>query len=520
MKQRVVLLSLCAAAFLLLLTCCLIALGRTLSSPPAREEEGFNYGLVMDAGSVHTTTSVYRWPVTKTNGTGVVEEIFSCEGSADSGISSYAAHPEAVADALAAGGCLDEASARVPEPLKRKSVLFLGGTAGMRVLNATNSSAAAEVVTEVRKALDERGFLKEAGRSTAKILGSTEEGILGWITVNQLSGAFNDTRKSVGALDWGGASSQITFQVDEASSDDGKNNTHEVSLFGKDYKVFTTSHLCYGQKEAGRRYFVELVYEDYKRRNGSLADVVPSPCQPAGHEYELPAADLFFSACTRRSDRAFQEAAEANPGRIFRFEGTSSVHLCDLEVAKAFHHRRCVESYLEPHCFARGDVPAPPPSDFLAFSTYWYLISALRIPAGRVSEEDFTKTVLKLCDSSYSYAHALLGTWGPEVEHTSCFKGLFMHHLLRDGYRFSGWNHIDFVKRVSDAEVGWTLGYMLERTNSLPEVLLVRYTDSVVHHASLTGVIVVLCFVGLALCVCGVGKQRNKDYNLCQTINA
>ncbi len=47
-----------------------------------------------------------------------------------------------------------------------------------------------------------------------------------------------------------------------------------------------------------------------------------------------------------------------------------------------------------------------------------------------------------------------------------------MHRLLRDGYHFSEWTDIDFVKRVSGAEVGWTLGWMLEATNSLPEVVV------------------------------------------------
>jgi hypothetical protein len=36
-----------------------------------------------------------------------------------------------------------------------------------------------------------------------------------------------------------------------------------------------------------------------------------------------------------------------------------------------------------------------------------------------------------------------------------------MHRLLTRGYHFGDWDDISFVKRVSDAEVGWALGYMI-----------------------------------------------------------
>lgn len=37
------------------------------------------YGIVMDAGSSHTTVYVYRWPADKQNGTGVVSQHSECK---------------------------------------------------------------------------------------------------------------------------------------------------------------------------------------------------------------------------------------------------------------------------------------------------------------------------------------------------------------------------------------------------------------------------------------------------------
>jgi hypothetical protein len=48
-----------------------------------------NYGVVYDAGSVHTTVAVYEWSRQKLNGTGVVREVLTCEIPIERGISSF-----------------------------------------------------------------------------------------------------------------------------------------------------------------------------------------------------------------------------------------------------------------------------------------------------------------------------------------------------------------------------------------------------------------------------------------------
>ncbi len=386
-----------------------------------------NYGVVMDAGSVHTTTSVYAWPAVRTNITGQVREVFSCEGSADSGVSSYADKPERVGEGLEAGGCLRQALGKVPTRLRPNSVLFMGATAGMRVLNATNSTSAGRIINYADEFLQRQGF--RPGR-TAEIMQSAEEGVMGWITVNYLNGTFDgkQQQRSVGALDWGGASSQITFE-------EAKSGGHrKVTLFEREYSVFTASHLCYGQKEALRRYFVEQIYRQWTKSEdkSQLPVEVESPCLPrrdsdedadSSSLYTLPASELFFSVCTRRSDVAFQRLAESGPNLIFRFVGTSNLTSCDAEVAKAFDLAHCRQSYRAQHCFDSADIPRPDSkTTFLAFSTYWYLVSALHITPGVIGESDFEAVINKLCKSSLGYALGLLGGQGVEVEHTSCFK--------------------------------------------------------------------------------------------------
>ena len=216
---------------------------------------GLDYGVVYDAGSVHTTVSVYAWSKRKLNGTGVVREIASCEIPVERGISSFYSDPRSVKNYILDAECLPQVLSAVPKMARRSSPIYLGGTAGMRVLNVTDPTAAAQIIGNLSEALASTPFDHD-GR-TAEIVSGTTEGILGWITSNYLSNVFgtNESRpvpsSRFGALDWGGASSQITFEVGEGQRGPPE-NMHELGLYGKKYKIFTSSHLCYGQAEAVR----------------------------------------------------------------------------------------------------------------------------------------------------------------------------------------------------------------------------------------------------------------------------
>ena len=62
-----------------------------------------------------------------------------------------------------------------------------------------------------------------------------------------------DIKPSLGALDLGGASTQITFVPQNKSS-----ATERFRLYGKDYPVYTKSYLCYGLTEIYRRFLAQL----------------------------------------------------------------------------------------------------------------------------------------------------------------------------------------------------------------------------------------------------------------------
>ena len=63
---------------------------------------------------------------------------------------------------------------------------------------------------------------------------------------------------TLGALDMGGASTQITFYTPDLKKE-ATNYTEEVQLYGANYSVYTNSYLCYGIDETIRKYMAYLV---------------------------------------------------------------------------------------------------------------------------------------------------------------------------------------------------------------------------------------------------------------------
>nr|XP_036863417.1 ectonucleoside triphosphate diphosphohydrolase 8 isoform X5 [Manis javanica] len=139
------------------------------------------FGIVFDAGSSHTSVFVYRWPADKENNTGVVSQASACQVKGP-GISSYTSNPIEAGESLQ--GCLEEALALIPEARRPETPMFLGATAGMRLLSRKNSSQAEDIFAAVSRVLgqspvDFRG---------AELLAGQDEGALGWITINYVLG--------------------------------------------------------------------------------------------------------------------------------------------------------------------------------------------------------------------------------------------------------------------------------------------------------------------------------------------
>ncbi|KGL97454.1 Ectonucleoside triphosphate diphosphohydrolase 2, partial [Charadrius vociferus] len=218
------------------------------------------YGIVLDAGSSHTAMFVYKWPADKENDTGVVSEHSMCDVKGP-GISSYSSNPPAAGTSLV--HCLNQALRDVPKEKHTGTPLYLGATAGMRLLNIANPQASDAVLSAVAATLKSYPFNFRG----AKILSGEEEGVFGWVTANYLLENFikrgwlgewiQPQKKTLGAMDFGGASTQITFETRDTIED--PRNEVMLKLYGQAYKVYTHSFLCYGRDQVLKRLLSKLL---------------------------------------------------------------------------------------------------------------------------------------------------------------------------------------------------------------------------------------------------------------------
>ncbi|XP_052537284.1 ectonucleoside triphosphate diphosphohydrolase 8 [Tympanuchus pallidicinctus] len=414
---------------------------------------GTKYGLVFDAGSTHTALYVYQWPADKENGTGIVSQVESCTVNG-SGISSYADDPTGAGASLKP--CLDKAMAVIPAEQQWQTPTYLGATAGMRLLREQNSTKAEQVFAEVTKAIREypvdfRG---------AQILTGNEEGSFGWITVNYLldtlikfsfTGKWEHPQNTevLGALDLGGASTQITFQPGVTVED--KNTSVLFRLYGTNYSLYTHSYLCYGQMQALKRLMAAL------HQDSRYAQQISHPCYPKGYQENITVAELYDSPCV-------PIPSTLSPAQILTVTGMGNPAACRTAILKLFNFT-CGANRT---CGFDGVYQPPVRGQFFAFAGFYYTFSFLNLTSQQ-SLSHVNATVWDFCNKNWS---KLVETFPDNKEHlhTYCVVGLYILTLLVDGYKFDErtWSNIHFSQKAGNTDIGWTLGFMLNLTNMIP----------------------------------------------------
>uniref|UniRef100_A0A0D9RW25 Ectonucleoside triphosphate diphosphohydrolase 8 n=1 Tax=Chlorocebus sabaeus TaxID=60711 RepID=A0A0D9RW25_CHLSB len=411
------------------------------------------FGIVFDAGSSHTSLFLYQWPADKENGTGVVSQALACQVEGP-GISSYTSDPAQAGESLR--GCLEEALVLIPEAQHRKTPMFLGATAGMRLLRQKNSSQARDIFAAVTQVL---------GRSPvdfwgAELLAGQDEGAFGWITVNYGLGTLvkysftgewiqPPEEMLVGALDMGGASTQITFVPGGPILD--KSTQADFRLYGSNYSVYTHSYLCFGRDQMLSRLLVGLV-------QSRPAALLRHPCYLSGYQTTLALAPLYESPCVHTTP------PPSLPQNL-TVEGTGNPGACVSAIRELFNFSSCQG---REDCAFDGIYQPPLQGKFYAFSNFYYTFHFLNLTSGQPLSTvnatiwEFCQRPWKLVEASYPGQDRWLRDY--------CASGLYILTLLHEGYRFSEetWPSLEFRKQAGGVDIGWTLGYMLNLTGMIP----------------------------------------------------
>ncbi|XP_061117107.1 ectonucleoside triphosphate diphosphohydrolase 2-like [Conger conger] len=436
-------------------------LGILLLAIPANDMQQppeYMYGIVLDAGSSHTGMYIYKWPANKQNGTGIVTQHSDCHVKGG-GISSYASEVGGAARSLEP--CLKQAMRDIPKARHRLTPIYLGATAGMRLLNISSTTDSNRILGEVGQKIQSYPFNFRG----AVILSGQEEGAYGWVTVNYLLENFikfglvgrwlSPGRETIGALDFGGASTQITFLTRDPVED--KQNGNILRLYGQEYNLYTHSFLCYGRDQMLRKLLVRLV------QSQGYQDTITHPCYPAGYNVTMTMGKLFDSPCTEKS-----KPADYNSQAILTVQGSGHYEHCQGNMSYLFSFSECSFS----KCSFNGIFQPAVRGHFMAFSGFYYTHLFLQRTTGITvtSPELLEKAARTVCNMSYDQMFALAPEQKSRLQ-DYCAASLFLQTLLLQAYGFdeTTFPRISFQKKAGDTSIGWALGYMLSLSNLVPE---------------------------------------------------
>ncbi|KAM5184795.1 ectonucleoside triphosphate diphosphohydrolase 8 isoform 3-T3 [Callospermophilus lateralis] len=372
------------------------------------------FGIVLDAGSSHTSLFVYQWPADKEKDTGLVSQALACQVEGP-GISSYTSDPTQAGESLK--GCLEEALALIPENQYPGTPLFLGATAGMRLLSQKNSSQAGDILAAVSGVLGQSP-LDFWG---AEVLAGQDEGAFAWITINYVLGRLVKYSSGewiqpaegtlVGALDMGGASTQISFLPRGPILDESTRATFR--LYSTDYSIYTHSYLCFGRDQMLNRLLAALV-------QSSPGALLRHPCYLSGFQTTLPLASLYESPCVHM-------AAQLDLTQNLTVEGTGNPGACLATIRELFNFSSCEGPG---DCAFNGVYQPPVQGQFYVEDSY---------PGQERWLQDY------------------------------CASSLYILTLLEAfGFSEETWANIEFQKQAGGTDIGWTLGYMLNLTGMIP----------------------------------------------------
>ncbi|XP_043553020.1 ectonucleoside triphosphate diphosphohydrolase 5 isoform X2 [Chiloscyllium plagiosum] len=201
------------------------------------------YGIMFDAGSTGTRIHIYSFIQKGLEPPQVDSEIFE---SVKPGLSAYVDDPEQGAETVRE--LLDVAKQTIPSTHWHTTPVVLKATAGLRLLPEQKAQA---LLLEVQELFEDSPFLVPA--DCVSIMNGTYEGILAWITINFLTGhLYGANENTVGILDLGGASTQITFlpQAESTLHAAPKDYISSFEMFNNFYKLYTHSYLGFGLKVA------------------------------------------------------------------------------------------------------------------------------------------------------------------------------------------------------------------------------------------------------------------------------
>ncbi|XP_059176421.1 ectonucleoside triphosphate diphosphohydrolase 1-like [Physella acuta] len=382
------------------------------------------YGVLLDAGSSSTKLKVYSWVLPSgKSGLPKIDLVNGKRSTFPPGLDDFKRNVTAIHGYMEQ--ILSSAVSRVPPHLIADTPIFLMATAGLRYMTAEDANDLLQTTRSVLANSTLNPFLYDPSRIS--LLSGEEEGVFSWIAANYISGFFSAhaPNKSVGVLEMGGGSTQITFLPNGPLFSE----EYQVTVAGKRYQLYVQSYLQYGSNGMKIKVADHLVAKS-----------------PGQKEIKNP--------CMLKGDHAVINL----DGRRINQTGTSGPLDCLeilREILKPYTGNKC-----QPKPCAIGSVYQPSVEDiqFLATQVFQHAPNDLKAVGDNrlLNISHLEEMAIGHCNKSMQDISADKSRYASE----NCLMGLYIPTLLTTSYGFRrNTSNIRFAPKSSN--IDWALGAML-----------------------------------------------------------
>uniref|UniRef100_A0A8C1FYX6 nucleoside diphosphate phosphatase n=2 Tax=Cyprinus carpio TaxID=7962 RepID=A0A8C1FYX6_CYPCA len=362
------------------------------------------YGIMFDAGSTGTRIHIYKFIQKDPVELPVLDnEMYH---AVKPGLSAYADMPEEL---------LKVAKKTIPKEQWIQTPVVLKATAGLRLLPQEKAKA---LLNEVKEIFDDSPFF--VPNNSVTIMNGTNEGLLAWVTVNFLTGhLYAKTRKTVGILDLGGGSTQITFlpRLKKTVLTAPPNYIAKINMFNSTFELYTHSYLGNGLIAA------RLATLGALGADGLDWKVFRSSCLPKKFR-----EDWSFGGLTYK--------VSGIP------DGFAGYKLCYQEVM------RVVKGIVHQPFEVKGS------SIFFAFSYYY----DRAVESGLIANYCSLLFLKPVCNKMTKYR---------PISPFLCMDMTYITCLLKEGFGFKDSTVLQLTKKVNNVETSWALGAIFDHFHKL-----------------------------------------------------
>lgn len=488
LRQHMPLVAIVSASFILLILTRLFTsnieydLGQSLM----RE---LNFGVIVDCGSSGTRAHIFKWKKEDHqiaqielfrdlhNGKALTKHITP-------GLSSIRDEPDKASEYMEP--IMDFISKTIPSEKHLDTPIYFMATAGLRLLeDSTRKKILSDITRDIRAKFD---FPK----IKSQVITGEYEGIYSWLSLN-VRKIYNDSDdfKSYGMIEMGGASAQVTYELNpEIENSILKNlkRTDAITTFRKEQvtlnlghnqsvKLFASSFLGLGVNSV-REFAIDLLVRDYLNGTGELG----AKQLPKDFEVSLkdPCLTMESSEIVLRPIESISRLEQSvgflikRPDETFKvkLEGSGNFLNClnllerVLQVVKAERLNCAPSKQYCPMALLGSDFIPYQHYSFIGLSEMFFTTNEMINSAGVFNRTKILHETNSICSTKYSrllemYSHK-------EVSHQDrilyeCFKASWLLTMLHNsGFKMPvTYNNFITAERLDGREIDWTLGAMI-----------------------------------------------------------